>query len=477
MNGRLYDFIALFLASGMLTGLVGCANYGSGGGQVPDSSHYASGVNAANRARTDVLDALLEGRPGLSPELSGLQLAVMKQGEVIFSYAKDRVGSHNESTFPPFESRSKVRVASISKLAVSIGIMRLVERGQIDLDADVSQYLGFELENPNFPSEAITVRQLLSHTSSIRDSGHYWLTVGETFTDFFVAGGRYYDNARHFADGEGQQPGAFFTYSNLNFGIAAGIIERVSGQRFDTYMEETVFRPLGLKVGFSPCSITRIAPDLLAPTYRRNNEQGEWIPDGPWRAQVDGRTIACHVGMAPFDREQSPPDRYLDNYVPADNPTFFSPQGGLRASAEDLAVLMKLMLGKGRVGDVQVLRPETVEDMLMPVWTYDAEAINGITDEVEIPGSPNAGLMTSYGLSVHLIDLQAWGLSENRRVLAGHLGEAYGLLGQFWFDPRTGDGFIALITGTGDDPASFAPGSSPLYYVQEEMLRWWLENF
>ncbi|MBC6412764.1 MAG: hypothetical protein GDA39_07770, partial [Hyphomonadaceae bacterium] len=60
---------------------------------------------------------------------------------------------------------------------------------------------------------------------------------------------------------------------------------------------------------------------------------------------------------------------------------------------------------------------------------------------------------------------------------AGHLGEAYGLLGQFWFDPRTGDGFIALITGTGDDPASFAPGSSPLYYVQEEMLRWWLENF
>src|SRR5436190_22947897 len=61
------------------------------------------------------------------------------------------------------------RIASISKLAVAIGVMRLVEQGRLDLDRDVSFYLGWPLRNPAFPDQPITLRLLLSHRSSLKD--------------------------------------------------------------------------------------------------------------------------------------------------------------------------------------------------------------------------------------------------------------------------------------------------------------------
>src|SRR5687768_11651332 len=62
-----------------------------------------------------------------------------------------------------------VRIASVSKLVVAIGVMRLVEEGRLDLDRDVAAYLGWPLRNPAFPDRPISLRQLLSHTSSLRD--------------------------------------------------------------------------------------------------------------------------------------------------------------------------------------------------------------------------------------------------------------------------------------------------------------------
>ncbi|MEG2942362.1 MAG: serine hydrolase, partial [Thermomonas sp.] len=67
-----------------------------------------------------------------------------------------------------------VRIASISKLVLSIGVMRLVEDGKLDLDADVSDTLGWKLRNPSFPDKKLTLRLLLSHTSSLTDGAGYW---------------------------------------------------------------------------------------------------------------------------------------------------------------------------------------------------------------------------------------------------------------------------------------------------------------
>src|SRR5947209_16018490 len=62
-----------------------------------------------------------------------------------------------------------VRVASVSKMVTTIGVMKLVEQGKLDLDSDVSRWLGWPLRNPSFPDRPITLRMLLSHASSVRE--------------------------------------------------------------------------------------------------------------------------------------------------------------------------------------------------------------------------------------------------------------------------------------------------------------------
>ncbi|MEJ2576852.1 MAG: serine hydrolase [Gammaproteobacteria bacterium] len=426
------------------------------------------------------LDAIVAGEVAGSPELAGLQVLVLGGGEVAYEYAggfarlvgADRV---------PMGPEHRMRVASISKLVVALGLMRLVEAGIVDLDADVSGYLGFVLRNPNFPEDAITLRMLLSHTSSIRDGGYYWLEAGERFADFFMPGRPHYEDGAHFASGPGRQPGVWFTYANLNFGVVAAVIERASRMRFDQYIRRELLQPLGLEARFNVCDLSAVHPEHIATLYRKRTDDEIWQPGGDWVAQLDDTAFACHYGRAPVPRG-APPGDILPGYVPGTNPTLFSPQGGLRASARDLAVIARMLLadgfgGGGRFGGVRILDATSVRAMRQPQWVYDAGHPNGDTGEG--PASQDAAqrpLFTRWGLSMQLVDLADWGLTAEPRPLAGHLGEAYGLLGQFWLDFETGDGLIALISGAADDPDRH-PGQTPLYRPSEEIMRWWLQHF
>lgn len=420
------------------------------------------------------LAEIVAGQGGLHPGLSGLQIVVLRGGEIVssptFGFAR-----LTEQGQDDLRTDHKVRVASISKLVTAIGVMQLVEQGRVDLDDDVSDWLGFNLRNPKFPDDPITVRQLLAHTSSIRDGGRYWLLGEEVFSDFFLPDGALFGEGAYFADDHA--PGSYFAYSNLGFGVLAGVIEVESGMRFDAYMRENVLLPLGLDIGFSPCDVTRRDPELLAATFRKTDEDDNWTPDGPWRAQNDGEMVACYVGMDRIPRAGDQPVSYLADYKLGQNPTYFSPQGGLRASAEDLATITQMLLNRGSFNGVDILKAETVDAMLAPVWTYDPALQNGAHWGEAVEGGVEDGLMTSYGLSVHIADLKEWGLTEESQTLYGHLATAYGLLGQLWFDPDTKDGVIILLTGTDDDPAASTPGSSPLYRVEEEILRWWVREY
>ncbi len=113
--------------------------------------------------------------------------------------------------------------------------------------------------------------------------------------------------------------------------------------------------------------------------------------------------------------------------------------------------------------------------MRSPQWRYDAAQPNGDTGEGEA-NAPERPLFTGWGLSLQLFDPHDWDLAPRPRPLAGHLGDAYGMIGQFWLDPETGDGLVALITGAGDDPDRY-PGRTPLYRPSEEIMRWWLQHF
>ena len=126
---------------------------------------------------------------------------------------------------------SPVRIASISKLVVALGVMRLVEAGTLDLDRDVSDYLGWRLRNPAFAERPITLRLLLSHRSSLRDGVDYAVPLG-TSLESALANPAAFDLVN--------PPGTFFRYSNLNFPVIASVMERTTGKRFDRLMAELV---------------------------------------------------------------------------------------------------------------------------------------------------------------------------------------------------------------------------------------------
>ena len=142
--------------------------------------------------------------------------------------------------------------------------MKLVDADALNLDRDVSDYLSWNLRNPNYPQEIITVRQLLSHTSSLRDGDRYFIAYGEGKLETFIPTSNFWDDGVHFASGANKAPGHYFVYSNLNFGVLGEVIEQVSGRRFDFYMEEAVLKPMSLTARFNPCEIPKSSLLLLS---------------------------------------------------------------------------------------------------------------------------------------------------------------------------------------------------------------------
>ena len=412
------------------------------------------------------LDALVNGTD-VTPPISGLQITVIEDGEVSSRFAMGLVGDRNGRP-TRLNHNHKMRVASISKLVVAIGVMRLAEQEKVDLDADVSRYLGWTLRNPNHPAQIITLRQLLSHTSSIRDAGKYFIAAGKgELRDFFDPDSTLWSNGAHWAS-KAEAPGVYFEYANLNFGVIAEVVERVSARRFDQFMREEVLRPLGLAADFNACEVPR---DELGGALSKRFEGYKWQPERSWATQVDGAQRVCFYGDAMLDD----PALFLASYELGSNATLFSPQGGLRASADDLATIMQLLMNKGSLNGKQLLTPTSVDAMLKPVWQLSSSSDNGLSAGEAQPGGDSDGLMTSYGLSVHRIDMRAWGYEKGPRYLVGHLGQAYGVLSHALFDPFSGDGIVTIVGGTGDKPDANA-GHSPLYRLEEELLHWWINH-
>ena len=433
-------------------------------------------LHAADRIHMDSeLDSLVSGKIEGSPELSGLQLLVIRDGRVAYQYASGFARLDGEDPVP-LNTDHKARIASISKLVATVGLMKLVEDGKVDLDREVSDYLGFELRNPAFPEAPITLRMILSHTSSIRDGSSYWLESGQRFEDFFLPGRAHFEDGAHFASENGQEPGDYFTYANLNFGVVAAVIERVSGTRFDRYMRAEVLEPLGLQASYNVCDLSATRPERIATLHRKRDDEEVWRPEGPWIPQLDFDRFSCHYGREPVARGEDPGE-VLPGYAMGENPTLFSPQGGLRASAGDLAVIAQMLMAGGSFQGVRILDESSVSEMFEPQWQYDADTDNGNTAEgLDPDDAAYQQLFTGYGLSVQLMDLAECDLQEDPRLLLGQLGDAYGLMGQFWIDPHSGDALISLITGAGDDPDRHR-GASPMYRPSDEIMRWWLRHF
>ncbi|WP_185964516.1 serine hydrolase domain-containing protein [Aliikangiella marina] len=405
-------------------------------------------------------------------DIKGIQAAFIKGGEITYQFSYE----HSIANATPLDNDTKLRVASISKLVVALTVLMAVDEKRLKLDQDVSTYLQSSFRNPHFSDQKITLRHLLSHTSSIRDGTYYWAGPGDSITDFFDSNGKHFNGGEHFSSTH--EPGAYFQYSNLAFGVIASILESVYQQRFDEIVTRKLLKPMGLSARFSACNILKETRNLGA-LYRKQDADGKWRPNASWREQVDGHHVQCFYGANKLSSDSGVAQieqsfESLKAYLPGNNGTLFSPQGGLRASASDIAKILIMIDRNGRYGDRQILSKVAIAELFKVQWQFNEPLKNGNTGGETATKYESDGLMTQFGLSLHQIDGVDWGLSKASKKLFGHLGFAYGLLGQAWLD-EAGNGMVLLVTGTADDPAK-APSISPLYQVEESLLSAWLES-
>jgi CubicO group peptidase (beta-lactamase class C family) len=317
-----------------------------------------------------------------------------------------------------------VRVASVSKMVVGIGVMKLLEEGKLDLTSDVSRWLGWPLRNPSFPGRPITLGMLLSHTSSVREhDDDYAIPLGHAIEPL-MQDPRNWD-AVH---GPGDN---YFSYTNLNFPIVATIVEKATGQRFDIWMRANVLEPMKLDACYNwpTCSDATVARavELDDPTGK------------PLKDDLHGARPACPVQV----NEGEPCD--LGRWTRGENGALFAPQGGLRISARGLARVGRMLLNGGTLDGVRILSPQSVETMLTQVWRYDGH--NGVTSEA----GDDSGFYCSYGLASQQIPTPVPGCHDDMgtrgAILVGHAGDAYGMKSGIWIDRARGRGVAYFVTG------------------------------
>ncbi len=315
-------------------------------------------------------------------DVAGLAVVVVKDGGIVYSH---NFGWQNKEEGIPLSERSIFRIASISKSFSAVAIMQLIEQGKLSLDDDFSKLVGFAVRNPSYPDKVITLRMVLSHTSSINDSQGY-------FTLDAINPGK---NPQWTKCYSAYAPGERYAYCNLNFNMIGTVIERMTNRRFDVHIQQSVLKPLGLYGGYCVDSLDATRFTTL---YEFDSASRSFV--------------AAPQAYAPRREEIS---RYVMGY----STPVFSPTGGMKIGAIDLAKYMTMHMCDGTFNGVRIMMKKSAQLMRTKISSEEGYglAIRETTDV--IPG----------------------------KTLKGHTGSAYGLSSAMFFQPAENFGFVVISTG------------------------------
>ena len=335
-----------------------------------------------------------------------------------FSYLEGNKGLTDHSIY---------RIASISKVIVAIGLLKLYDKRLIDLDEDISKYLGFLVRNPKYPNDKITLRMVLTQTSSIVDDGKLvdgvWKGYdGSNCTDDYIQlKDLLTPGSERFNVGYSDyKPGTNFIYSNMGCGILACVCEKITNKYFPEYIKEEVLHPLGIYSGFR-------LEDLK---YPENLVGHYYYIDGKFKLNRDYDS---------FKRVQ------CLKYPLGDN--FRGVAGGLYISAYDLSKIMSMLMHKGVYNGVRILKEETVVEM----------------EKVQWEGTPTDPTYKKKGLQMIIMD------EFTDKPLKGHFGNAYGLRSFMLYNEN--GGIIFLCNG-----ANFITDEEHMTILQEKVIRFLVEK-
>ncbi|SHF89126.1 serine hydrolase domain-containing protein [Streptoalloteichus hindustanus] len=348
---------------------------------ISPGSSAQQGANAAPvTCRTSLDDELRRLK------VPGLSVGIVKHGRLVCTGV---AGQADVRENRPVTPDTLFIQASVTKTVTATALMRLHDQGKFRLDDDINNYLPFPVRNPNCRQKPITFRQLLTHTSSIKDFPDMGLLPTEQLlpqdsdiplTDYLKSWltpeGRNYDAGEVFHK---DCPGEDYDYSNMGFVLAGELAQRIGGKGLDDLAREEIFTPLGMK----------------ETSY--------------FRRSLDQNRMAM-----PFDRTSSG-FQALGHYG---EPNW--PDGMLRTSVPQLARFLLMFMGDGEYDGRRILSASTVAEMR----------------KVQFPK-----LSKEQGLAWYYRNF------EGRRHVLGHVGEDHGASSYMFFDPNDGSGVILLANG------------------------------
>ncbi len=243
--------------------------------------------------------------------IAGAVVVVVKDGSVLFEKG---YGYADLAARTPVDPKTTLfRPGSVSKLFTWTAVMQQVEAGKLDLDADVNKYLDYKI--PPRDGKPLTLRNIMTHTTGFEEAVRGLITTKATQVSLG-------DTLKSWVPTRVFDAGTTPAYSNYGAGLAGYIVERVSGEPFEKYIENHIYKPLGME----HATFEQPLPERLAPFMSKG--------------YADASKPA-----KPFEFVNNPP------------------AGSMAAAGDDMAKFMIAHLQDGKLGDATILKPETAQLM------------------------------------------------------------------------------------------------------------------
>lgn len=361
----------------------------------------------ANQLAADALTHELDSiyKQGI---FNGFSLAIVNDKGILY---ENGLGMADVAAQKPYTEQTIQNIASVSKTLIGIALLKAQELGKLKPDDPVNRYLPFEVVNPNFPSDTITIRHLATHTSGILDNEfymtkNYCIKSGQDFNkvrkefddlqvfnpaDSLLPLEKYLYNAvsktgkwRNKDTFLKAKPGTTYEYSNTGATLAAFIIEKATGQPFDAFTKQYITDPLGMNASgwhFKDVDLTKHA-----------------------RLYADPKTALPFYTMSTY------------------------PDGNFITSAHDLGLFLSELI-KGYDGRGTILTKESFREYFKPQLSAGNFTVRASKNPYD--DSFNVGIFMGFGYTGYI----------------GHTGGDPGVATMLFFDPKKKIGRI-LITNT-----------------------------
>lgn len=319
-------------------------------------------------------------------KVTGGAVVILKDGERVY---ERYYGVKNKNAQTPVDENTYFRLASVTKMVSGLGAMKLVEEGKLALDAPIGEALGFDVVNPYAADIPVTLRMLMTHTAAFKENGGF-AAQSRTLPSILS------DRDNRWGNFEKRASGKKYVYSNFGAGTVGAMMEGVTGQSVNAYMQENIFEPLGIEAAYAPSLLSN--PDDVASLYTAKGKLFK----------------AASAYLRETYEDFADPERHFRTTI-----------GALWMRPRDLATVTQVLCSGGMANGVQLLAPETVELM-----RADQTGVGNVyADE--------------YGLFVKRVPNLVEG-----KMMYGHQGTSEGIVCNAYYSPEDDFVFVLMTNGT-----------------------------